>query len=161
MTYYSDYVDAFGTDGVWNSIEEHDTAVKRMRMTPLQMVREFRSTFGQELDLIVDATVDPFTEAEETALRLIDEEYAEVKEAVQYEGTANGSEEVLKELADLVYVVYGYAALRGWNLDKALGRVHLSNMTKVDPVTGTVLKREDGKVIKPPSYRPPYLKDLV
>lgn len=162
MTYYSDYVDAFGTDGVWNSIEEHDSVIRRIRMTPLQMVREFRETFGQPLDvhLTQEAIADSSSDADEMAMTLIHEEFKEVTDAWDDE-VHNGSEPLLKELADLVYVVYGYAAYRGWNLDKALARVHLSNMSKVDPATGTVLKREDGKVLKPESYRPPYLKDLV
>jgi predicted HAD superfamily Cof-like phosphohydrolase len=45
------------------------------------------------------------------------------------------------------------------NLDEALDRVHKSNMSKL--VDGKPLKRDDGKVLKGPNYKPPYLADLV
>jgi len=66
----------------------------------------------------------------------------------------------LKELADLVYVCYQYAENLGWDLDEALYRVHLSNMTKLG-ADGKPIRREDGKVLKGPNYQPPNLTDLV
>ena len=69
-------------------------------------------------------------------------------------------EEALKELADLVYVCYQYAANLEWDLDEALDRVHISNMSKLD-VDGKPIYREDGKVLKGPNYQPPDLSDLV
>ena len=66
----------------------------------------------------------------------------------------------LKELADLVYVCYQYAENLGWDLDEALYRVHLSNMTKLGE-DGKPIRREDGKVLKGPNYQPPTLTDLV
>ena len=49
--------------------------------------------------------------------------------------------------------------LVGWDLDEALDRVHRSNLTKL--VDGEPLKNEDGKVLKGPNYRKPYLGDLL
>ena len=68
--------------------------------------------------------------------------------------------EALKELADLVYVAYQYAINMGWDLDEALNRVHLSNMSKLDN-DGNPIYRDDGKVLKGPNYKPPTLTDLV
>jgi predicted HAD superfamily Cof-like phosphohydrolase len=70
------------------------------------------------------------------------------------------SADCLKELADLVYVCYQYAENLGWDLDKALDRVHKSNMTKLGE-DGKPIRREDGKVLKGPNYQPPTLTDLV
>ena len=67
---------------------------------------------------------------------------------------------ILKELADLVYVCYQYAANLGWDLDEAMPRVHESNMSKLGE-DGKPIYREDGKVLKGPSYAPPNLEDLV
>ncbi len=67
---------------------------------------------------------------------------------------------ILKELADLVYVCYQYAANLGWDLDEAMYRVHESNMSKLDEY-GKPIYREDGKVLKGPNYAPPNLNDLV
>lgn len=75
-------------------------------------------------------------------------------------GYTRNKTEVLKELADLVYVCYQYAANLGWDLDEALRRVHQSNMSKLDE-NGQPIYREDGKVLKGPNYQPPNLEDLV
>lgn len=69
------------------------------------------------------------------------------------------SENELKELADLVYVCYQFAAAKGWDLDEALDRVHASNLSKL--VDGKPVKNSDGKVIKGPNYKPPILVDLL
>lgn len=68
--------------------------------------------------------------------------------------------DLLKELADLVYVVYGMAETFGWNLDEAVARVHASNLSKLGP-DGHPIRRPDGKVLKGPNYEPPFLGDLV
>jgi predicted HAD superfamily Cof-like phosphohydrolase len=83
---------------------------------------------------------------------LIAEEYEELVAACD-------EAEALKEMADLVYVVYQLAAAKAWNLDAALYRVHKSNLSKL--VNGKPLRREDGKVLKGPNYKPPYLDDLI
>ena len=87
---------------------------------------------------------------------LIDEEWSEFHEAYHHEPL----DHVLKELADLVYVCYQYAANEGWDLDEALDRVHKSNMSKLDE-NGQPIYRADGKVLKGPNYKPPELGDLV
>lgn len=68
-------------------------------------------------------------------------------------------EDALKELADLVYVCFQFAAAAGWELDEALVRVHRSNMSKL--VDGKPVKDERGKVLKGPNYEPPFLEDLI
>jgi NTP pyrophosphatase (non-canonical NTP hydrolase) len=69
-------------------------------------------------------------------------------------------EACLKELADLVYVCAQYAENMDWDLEQALRRVHKSNMSKLGD-DGKPVKREDGKVLKGPNYKPPDLSDLV
>tara|TARA_Y100000741_G_C17932448_1_gene428331 strand:+ start:295 stop:561 length:267 start_codon:yes stop_codon:yes gene_type:complete len=87
---------------------------------------------------------------------LIDEEWSEFHEAYHHEPEINQ----LKELADLVYVAYQYAASQEWDLDEAMRRVHKSNMSKLDEY-GKPIYRGDGKVLKGPMYSPPNLTDLV
>ena len=87
---------------------------------------------------------------------LIDEEWSEFHEAYHHEPEVNQ----LKELADLVYVAYQYAASQEWDLDEAMRRVHKSNMSKLDEY-GKPIYRGDGKVLKGPMYSPPDLTDLV
>ena len=94
--------------------------------------------------------------------RLIVEEFKEFLDAENQliMGLTINSADCLKELADLVYVCYQYAANLGWDLDEALDRVHRSNMSKLDD-NGNPIYREDGKVLKSKNYQPPNLTDLV
>lgn len=96
-------------------------------------------------------------------MTLIAEEFNEFVEAhndaIGFIQNDRAREQALKELADLVYVCFQYAAAAGWELDEALDRVHKSNLSKL--VDGKPLKREDGKVLKGPNYEPPTLIDLI
>ena len=93
---------------------------------------------------------------------LVIEEFKEFLEAedLLYRDNPTVTVEALKELADLVYVCYQYAENMNWFLDEALHRVHESNMSKLGE-DGKPIYREDGKVLKGPNYKPPYLQDLV
>ena len=117
--------------------------------TPLDMVREFTYSMGQPLDEKHGYN----RKLEDLRWALLKEEFSEVRDA-------ETPVDLLKELADLVYVTYGYAATYGWNLDEAVRRVHKSNMSKLG-VDGKPLKRPDGKVLKGPNYKKPDLTDLV
>lgn len=87
---------------------------------------------------------------------LIDEEWSEFHEAFYFEEESAQ----LKELADLVYVCFQFAASQDWDLDEAMQRVHRSNMSKLGE-DGKPIYREDGKILKGPNYQPPNLKDLT
>ena len=99
-------------------------------------------------------------------LRLINEEFQELRSAhismMNYDpeaATLLNASETLKELADLVYVCYQYAANLEWDLNTALDRVHKSNMSKLG-ADGKPIRRIDGKILKGPNYKPPTLDDL-
>ena len=93
---------------------------------------------------------------------LITEEFKEFLDAegMLFRLGPNFRPDCLKELADLVYVCYQYAANMGWDLDEAMHRVHESNMSKLGE-DGKPIYRKDGKVLKGPNYEPPNLEDLV
>lgn len=61
-----------------------------------------------------------------------------------------------KELADLMYVTIGCAEKFNLPLEEVFAEVHRSNMTKIQE-DGTILRREDGKVLKPDTYEAPNL----
>jgi len=115
--------------------------------------KEFRSKYN------LNSSADRQTRAVQH--RLIVEEFKEFLEAegMLFMHGRNHQEHALKELADLVYVCYQYAANMGWFLDEALNRVHESNMSKLDD-DGNPIYRDDGKVLKGPNYKPPNLEDL-
>lgn len=117
--------------------------------TPLEMVTMFQRLMGQSLDHEYMQNSD----LDKMRLRLVSEEFDEVC-------SAESEENLVKELADLVYVTYGYAAAFGWDLDEAVRRVHASNISKLGP-DGKPMKRDDGKVLKGPNYQEPNLSDLL
>jgi NTP pyrophosphatase (non-canonical NTP hydrolase) len=118
--------------------------------------RAFREAMDQPMDCFTPAIA-------KLQLLLITEEWLELKTAI-HSCIANptnrrAKEEALKELTDLMVVVFQMAEAFGWDLDSAYNRVMDSNMSKL--VDGKPLKRDDGKVLKGPNYHPPVLIDFV
>ncbi len=111
------------------------------------MVEEFRLLAKQEKD--PDRSAD-----------LIDEEYVEWAKASAPRFDYKPEDE-LKELADLVYVCYGYANARGWDLDTAIANVHENNVGRMTQDDGTIQYRDDGKVLKNLNYPKVNLRNLV
>ena len=122
-------------------------------LSPQEQAREFRRLFR--------VSNSQSTTARTTQRILIVEEFKEFLEAESlFRDSPPLKAECLKELADLVYVCYQYAENMRWDLDEALNRVHLSNLSKLDE-NDQPIYRADGKVLKGPNYKPPYLEDLV
>jgi len=141
------------------------------------MVGEFMRTFKASLDLRL-------------WVKLIREELKEFNES------AYGSENALKEIVDLLYVRTGFVMVLGGGIGEgtiseeeeqewkdllhdvseafvlaeeqfstttiweAFKRVHTSNMSKLGD-DGKPILREDGKIMKGPNYKEPYLTDLM
>lgn len=70
--------------------------------------------------------------------------------------------EVLDGLVDSLYIIFGTAIEYGLadRLVFAFNEVHRSNMTKFGD-NGTAVFREDGKLLKPETYRRPNLSQIV
>jgi len=67
----------------------------------------------------------------------------------------------LDALIDILVVTVGALHSLGVNPEGAWKEVMRSNFDKVDPKTGRVTKREDGKVLKPEGWEPPKLAPFV
>lgn len=89
--------------------------------------------------------------------KLIEEEADELTEAME----ANDRVEMLDALIDIMVVTCGALHSLGVDSPGAWKEVMRSNFDKVDPVTGQVRKREDGKVLKPANWEPPRLQGFV
>jgi predicted HAD superfamily Cof-like phosphohydrolase len=113
------------------------------------MVEEFHRTFD-----IAVATIPTVPDAANHALRvrLIQEEYEEVRQALEQQDLVA----IAKELADLLYVVYGTAVSCGIDLEPVFREVHRSNMSKINGH-----KRADGKWVKPPDYSPARIQPIL
>jgi predicted HAD superfamily Cof-like phosphohydrolase len=68
-------------------------------------------------------------------------------------------EEIIAEQNDAFVDIYYYSlncsAKHGVNLSTIFKLVHNANMSKRDPESGMFIKREDGKIVKPPQWRSP------
>ncbi len=62
---------------------------------------------------------------------------------------------------DFIFEIILLAKYADFDFVGAYNEVARSNMSKVDSTTGKVLKREDGKVMKPESYSPPNLSPYI
>ena len=109
-----------------------------------KMVQEFHEFFG-----LTTGFKPGLPSPQDVKLRraLISEESREFDEAAE-KGDLN---EVAKELADILVVVYGAAVTYGIDMEGVFKEVHRSNMSKIWP-DGGIHRREDGKILKPPTY---------
>lgn len=105
--------------------------------------------FHRQFDILVQPRpAIPDAATRELRVRLIQEEFDELRQALAQEDLAA----IAKELADLLYVVYGTAVSYGLDMQPVFREVHRSNMSK-----GGGYKRDDGKWVKPSTYSPAQL----
>ena len=113
------------------------------------MVAEFHRKFDI---LVQEHPAIPAGPTQELRVRLIQEEFDELKEALAREDLAA----IAKEVADLLYVVYGTAVSYGIDMKPVFAEVHRSNLSKVGG-----FKRADGKWVKPSTYSPASVQPLL
>lgn len=94
-----------------------------------------------------DQGQDESKATEELRIKLIDEEYFELIEAINWGDPVH----IAKEAADLVYVAVGLCITKGIPFNEVFAALQVSNMSKVGP-DGKVTKRDDGKVLKGEHY---------
>ena len=130
----------------------------------LSLVAEFMHAFEQPVSLGFFS--EQTAEALALGMKLIAEENMELSQAALVlldapaEQAGNAQKHFIKELADLLFVVYWLASALGIDLDEAFRQVWQSNMSKLGP-DGKPVKRADGKVLKGPAYKEPDLSALV
>jgi predicted HAD superfamily Cof-like phosphohydrolase len=90
-------------------------------------------------------------------LDLIREETDELEEAIQ----DNDKVEQLDALIDILVVTMGAVRAAGWDGEAAWKEVMDTNFAKIDPTTGKVIKRADGKVLKPEGWQAPQLAQFI
>ena len=133
-------------------------------MTLQQQAQAFRDTFGQESlpniahygfvkKQLWDMQTDLIREEADEFLEAADECFADPE-------NIDRRTDLVKELSDLVFVCYQFAAAFNLDLDKAMTLVFESNMSKLDE-QGKPIFRADGKVLKGPNYQPPDLMSCV
>lgn len=139
-----------------------------------QITREDRvEDFYRSVDNVGHALTDPLSRARIVhSFNLIREEVAELESEIIRINTKHAHHkpiprelvwDLIKELADVQYVVSGFAVMFGIDLEEAFRIVHRSNMTKLD--TDSQLPHEvdpdTGKIKKGPFYEPADVSGVI
>lgn len=111
-------------------------------------VSVFLAAVGQETPSVPQQTV---SDQAELYKKLIKEEVEEFWEAE----AASDDVEQIDACFDMMWVIIGYMKSRGWDCENIWDEGAKSNLSKIDPVTGLVRRREDGKILKPEGWKPP------
>ena len=103
-----------------------------------QALKEFHDAKGESNQKFI-----PNDPQAQHRIRLIEEECKELCDALREEDANH----VLKEICDVLYVVFGTAQSYNWPVDAAFNLVHKNNMLKI-----TYPSDEYGKYIKPKDH---------
>ena len=117
-------------------------------------VAVFLKAVGQETPSVPQQTV---SDQAQLYKKLIKEEVEEFWEA---EAASDDVEEI-DACFDMMWVIIGYMKSRGWDCEQNWDEGAKSNLSKIDPVTGFVKRREDGKILKPEGWQPPDFTKFV
>jgi predicted HAD superfamily Cof-like phosphohydrolase len=90
-------------------------------------------------------------------ISLIKEEVAELMEANEFSDRV----EIFDALLDIIVVCIGAGHSAGFPMYAGWQEVMRSNMDKVDPTTGKVRRRADGKILKSENWVAPDLASLI
>ena len=118
--------------------------------TPFDDQKKFMLASGQTVDRF---NPDQFN----MYLSLMEEESQELVDAI----TAHDRVEALDALIDILVVTIGAIHSMGADAEGAWREVMRTNMAKIDPETGLVRRRADGKILKPEGWQPPDLKPYL
>jgi predicted HAD superfamily Cof-like phosphohydrolase len=84
-----------------------------------------------------------------------------IKEEVQELDDSRTRTDDLDALIDILVVTIGAIHSAGFDGEAAWQEVMRTNFAKVDPVTGKIRKRGDGKILKPDGWTPPNLEPFA
>jgi len=105
---------------------------------------------------VATGTNQPFTMQSQLYMDLIKEEFSELGQAFREFDKV----EIADACADLIWVIEGLCLTLGIPLQQVWDEVARSNHSKISE-TGKIVKRIDGKVLKPDTYSPPNIKPII
>ena len=130
----------------------------------MDQAKQFREVFNQEILENISRYGFIKKKLWDMQISLVNEEAVEflqaARECFNDPEDQEARENLVKELSDLVFVCYQFAAAYNIDLDTAMQRVFESNLSKLDE-QGKPIYRKDGKVLKGPNYAPPDLADCL
>lgn len=111
------------------------------------------TAFHQACDVpVVDVPTIPPPDRVALRIDLIREEVVRELIPAMEDGDMLG---IADAMADSIYVIVGAALEYGIPLARVWDAVQAANLAKVDPVTGKVRRRLDGKIMKPEGWTAP------
>jgi predicted HAD superfamily Cof-like phosphohydrolase len=118
----------------------------------------------QKFDVPYRTEPDPFDDSEEQEKNILVRKRIMIEEINEWYESAQFNDDIdkrAKELADILYTVYGTIISEGLQdvIERVFDAVHESNMSKLDE-NGKPVKRADGKVLKGSRYKEPDLSFL-
>lgn len=122
------------------------------------ILNKLNTDMYKDVSVFIDACEQlPSPENVSLYRNLIVEEFWEFQEAIKN----NDEVETLDACMDMIWVILGYCKMKGYDTDGAWAEVARSNLDKIDATTGKVIKRADGKVLKPEGWTPPKLDSFI
>lgn len=109
--------------------------------------RKFMRACGQSVDEFHQQQFDLYREL--------------IREETQELADAQDPTQQLDALIDILVVTAGAIHSMGVDAPGAWKEVMRSNFAKIDPRTGKVQRREDGKILKPANWEPPRLEGYI
>jgi hypothetical protein len=101
-------------------------------------------------------------------LDLVREEIGELEEAMSSfyaseskEDSQQARADVLDAICDSIWVLVGLARVMDLPLEWGWDSVAVSNSRKCDPELGTVIRDENGKIMKPPGWKAPDMLRII
>ena len=117
----------------------------------------FYEQAGKQYDIDLDNTAEFHLRAT-LVLEEANELYREVADILISGRTHDKVHNMIKEIGDVLYTIYGFAGSLGIDPQVVFNRIANSNFSKLE---GGVTKDAAGKVMKGPKYQPPDLTDLA
>ena len=142
--------EADGQSGLIKALSERLEMKQQPHMTAFEEQAFFMRACGQTTNAYNHEQTMMYSE-------LVEEERKELMDA----RLANDEVEEFDAVLDMIVVLIGYGLSRGWPMNEGWAEVMRSNMAKIDPRTGAVRRRDDGKILKPEGWTPPDLSSLL
>lgn len=98
----------------------------------------------------------PSDEIRQLQIQNMDEEFSELVHAE----TEDDIVKVADALGDIIQSALYYGSQYGIDMDAVLEEIHASNLTKINK-DGSVLRHQNGKIMKGPDYLPPNIKKVL
>jgi predicted HAD superfamily Cof-like phosphohydrolase len=99
----------------------------------------------------------PSYQNSELYAKLINEEFNEFLNAY----SNNDDVEMLDACMDMIWVILGFCHMKTFDIEGAWKEVTESNLSKINFETGKVIRRSDGKILKPEGWKEPDFSKFI